>query len=226
MKSANAALLAKAGAMMKENDNRREMLKIVQTKISQAASFLRASKEVVHVKEPKITSLLQMPISRHLRASTAPSADSQIEELSFMQMEMEALTPEIDDTVSLVRQLSSGLSGLKSKGKVSEAKVKNMFLSSFKAGVKRRQALLDQQKVLKGTHDAMATYKSRLDGAISQLETTKKALDTSSKKLGAFLGTLAKEATAPNEGVKAAYENLSKHDYSGLEAKKQVAQAD
>lgn len=112
---------------------------------------------------------------------------------------------------SMIGLLSTSIKRLRDQGAVSVEKLKVLFQQSFKQGVKRRAALIAQQKALKTNLKEMQEYHARLVKADTRLQATRKILDSHIAHTGAFLGKLEKVADAPLQKVPDAFKALKAH---------------
>merc|ERR1712226_793357 len=87
----------------------------------------------------------------------------------------------------LINVLSSGIDSLSKQEKASEAKLRNMFLTRFKAGTKSHTVLMAQQQGLNSTRTSLLSEQSKLRVATSHLEFTKGKLEQQLHGLGSFL---------------------------------------
>ena len=70
----------------------------------------------------------------------------------------------------LLNVLSSGVDSLAKQEKASDAKLKTMFVTAFKKGTKRHQALLAEQKSLNATSAQLGALQTKLKAAEVHLE--------------------------------------------------------
>jgi hypothetical protein len=105
------------------------------------------------------------------------------------------------DANDLLEVLSKEVANLAQQEKESQTKLKDLFIRDFRAGAKRHQALLAQQKVLISKRGSLQAVKEKLEGAVAHLEGTKMELGSRLKELGQFLQKLTHFALAPQKEV-------------------------
>jgi len=166
-------------------------------------------------------SLLMLSSKVH-RTSTGSSADSAASFEAAMS-DLESAVPAgpgmpLDDTATLpagspadlLAVLSKDVAHLAQQEKDSEKNLKNMFIKDFRAGAKRHQALLAQQKSLIGTRGSLQAVQAKLKSAEAHLEATKAQLEGRLHGLGQYLQKLAHLAMAPQREVPHLLEVLPK----------------
>jgi len=167
------------------------------------------------------TSLLLLS-SKVQRTSTVSSADSAASFEAAMS-DLESAVPAgpgmpLDPTANvpaespsdLLSVLSKDVAHLAQQEKDSEKNLKNMFIKDFRAGAKRHQALLAQQKSLMGTRGNLLAVQAKLKSAEAHLEATKTQLEGRLHGLGQYLQKLAHLAMAPQREVPHLLEVLPK----------------
>merc|ERR1719224_279441 len=97
----------------------------------------------------------------------------------------------------LLEVLSKEVSALAQQEKESEKNLKNLFIRDFRAGAKRHQALLAQQKSLNSTRAALQTLKAKLETAVAHLAATQSQLEARLHGIGQYLQKLSHFAMAP-----------------------------
>eukprot|EP00933_Yihiella_yeosuensis_P043962 TRINITY_DN389_c0_g1_i1.p1 TRINITY_DN389_c0_g1~~TRINITY_DN389_c0_g1_i1.p1 ORF type:complete len:380 (+),score=144.55 TRINITY_DN389_c0_g1_i1:85-1224(+) len=219
-------------ALDKADDSSAPELEVLSEKPKEAKNNEDAAKEST---DDSATSDSDVLSSDSVSADSTDDVSS--DGLSFMQVEeslgLEAIAASVDDadTVSsddttsvdatdtktdasadgMIGLLSTSIKKLRDQGKVSVEKLKVLFQNSFKQGVKRRAALIAQQKALKTNLKEMQTYHERLSKADKRLQMTRKILDSHIAHTGAFLGKLEKVADAPLQKVPDAFRALKAH---------------
>jgi len=98
---------------------------------------------------------------------------------------------------NLLVVLSKEVAALAAQEKESEKTLKSLFIRDFRAGAKRHQALLSQQKSLNAKHSSLHILQNKLKTAVSHLEATRAQLEGRLHGLGQFLQKLAHFAMAP-----------------------------
>jgi predicted nuclease with TOPRIM domain len=106
--------------------------------------------------------------------------------------------------------LANEVKMMKKQGQDSEAKLKSLFMEDFQAGVKRHNALLSQNKVLKETLEKMQSYHTRLETADKHLQGTQSTLETRLHDGGLFMQKLSELTMAKPEAAVKALETLQK----------------
>jgi hypothetical protein len=124
-------------------------------------------------------------------------AMSEIEQEMFSKPEVLAANPR-----DLLKVLSSQVDDLSQDQQSNAAKMKSMFLSAFKVGTKRHNALLKEQKALNATRTGLATKQQKLQSAVAHLETTHEHLQERLRGLGLFVQRLGHLAIAPSSEAK------------------------
>jgi hypothetical protein len=99
----------------------------------------------------------------------------------------------------LVNVLGQAVTTLQQEEHLSEAKLKVMFLTNFKAGVKRYAALLADQRKLITTRKTLLAQQAELRVADEHLRTTHLALQQKLQSFGLFTQKLAHLALAPTQ---------------------------
>lgn len=115
-----------------------------------------------------------------------------------------------ESPADLLSVLAKEVSHLAQQEKESEKNLKNLFIRDFRAGAKRHQALLAQQKTLVGTRGNLQSVEAKLKTAEAHLESTKKQLEGRLHGLGQFLQKLAHLSMAPQKEVPHLLEALPK----------------
>lgn len=114
------------------------------------------------------------------------------------------------DPNDLLEVLAKDVAHLALQEKESEKKLKNLFIRDFRAGAKRHQALLAQQKSLIATRGSLLTLQSKLKDAEAHLEMTRQQLESRLHGIGQFLQKLAHFSMAPQREVSHLMEVLPK----------------
>merc|ERR1719379_883721 len=110
----------------------------------------------------------------------------------------------------LLSVLSKDVANLAKQEKEGQQNLKNLFIRDFRAGAKRHQALLAQQKSLIATRGSLLTLQSKLKDAEAHLEMTRQQLESRLHGLGQFVQKLAHLAMAPQHEVPHLLEVLPK----------------
>lgn len=158
--------------------------------------------------------------SKKSRASKKSSQDTSYEAAIA---EMETTMPEsavqvgpampdapADAPGDLLQELSKQVAALANQEKESEKNLKNLFIRDFRAGAKRHQALLVQQKSLIATRSNLQGLKAKLETAVAHLKETQSQLQGRLHGLGQYLQKLAHFAMAPQNEVPHLLEVLPK----------------
>merc|ERR1719392_470430 len=95
----------------------------------------------------------------------------------------------------LVGSLEKSLHKMREQAQRSEEKLKKLFQESYKAGISRHDALVEQNKALTQSLESMSSYQTKLQAAEERLNTTQTSLVQHLSNLGSFLGKLQKAAT-------------------------------
>jgi len=114
------------------------------------------------------------------------------------------------DPDDLLEVLSKEVANLAQQEKESEKTLKTLFIRDFRAGAKRHQALMAQQKGLIATRGSLQALQAKLKDAEAHLEGTKTELESRLKGLGQFLQKLTHFAMAPQREVPHLLEVLPK----------------
>jgi len=93
--------------------------------------------------------------------------------------------------------LGEAVTNLQKEERASEAQLKGMFLTNFKAGVKRYASLAAQQRALLATHKSLIAEQGELIKADEHLQGTSVALQQQLRDFGLFAQRLAHLALAP-----------------------------
>mmetsp|Transcript_40824 Transcript_40824/g.80596 ORF Transcript_40824/g.80596 Transcript_40824/m.80596 type:complete len:417 (+) Transcript_40824:59-1309(+) len=97
----------------------------------------------------------------------------------------------------VLNSLGEAVDNLKKEEHASEAQLKSMFLTNFKAGVKRYAVLAAQQRTLLATRKALIAEQGKLIKADEHLQGTSMALEQQLRTFGLFAQRLAHLALAP-----------------------------
>jgi len=122
---------------------------------------------------------------------------------------LEASTPS-SSTGDMLEMLAKDVAHLSAQEKESEKNLRNLFIRDFRAGAKRHQALLVQQKGLIATRGSLMALEAKLKTAEGHLENTRKHLEGKLHGIGQFLQKLAHFAMAPTREVPHLLEGLPK----------------
>jgi hypothetical protein len=125
---------------------------------------------------------------------TVQMADVEAELSNLGALAAPALPAASANPSDLLNVLSSKVAQLKEQEGESEAKLKEMFLTKFKAGTKRHRELLQVQRGLNSTRDSLRSLQTKLKGP----ERTRQNLEQRLHGLGFFLQRLAHVALAPS----------------------------
>lgn len=196
------AALASADSMESTDTRRTEegqatlRSSMLQEKASNEASIKAALADSNNA-EP--TDILQEKVSSDASMKAALAASPNPESSSILQDS----TSDDEAPESLLTMLEAGIKDMKNKGKKSEEKLKELFISHFQAGVKRHKALIAQQEVLKTTIKTMTAYRGRLEAAVKHLTATQGTVTKSLHDASLFLKRLSQlSASTPEEGVR------------------------
>eukprot|EP00440_Ansanella_granifera_P000352 gb/GFBE01000381.1/.p1 GENE.gb/GFBE01000381.1/~~gb/GFBE01000381.1/.p1 ORF type:complete len:343 (+),score=143.72 gb/GFBE01000381.1/:1-1029(+) len=207
MKKANEGLLKHAQSLQAGNNLRHSELEMLKTQLMGAEKFV--SDSIVETDDSKAGDLEVMQADANATANVAQQGVSllavaeTVEQEPVAKEEVAAKAAD-DEPASLLTMLESGVQDMKKQGEASEAKLKDLFLASFQAGVKRHKALLAQQEVLQKTLDDMTSYHTKLEAADKHLQGTQGKLDGQLHQGGLFLSKLSQiTMEKPEEGYKA-----------------------
>lgn len=170
--------------------------------------------------------------SKVRRASGADSFEAAMNDLesavpagpTMMGPTMDVPMPSVpaESPGDLLSVLSKDVAHLAQQEKESEKTLKNLFIRDFRAGAKRHQALLAQQKSLIATRSSLQTLQAKLKSAEAHLEATRAQLEGRLHGLGQYLQKLAHFAMAPQHEVPHLLEVLPKAVTVKGESKKVV----
>jgi hypothetical protein len=157
-----------------------------------------------------------LSVSMETHRSSADGASSFMAAIS----ELESAVPAVGaqpvevnseaDPSDLLTVLAKDVSRLAEQEKKSEKELKARFIKDFRAGAKRHQALMSQQKGLIATRGSLLALQAQLKDAEAHLEATKKALQSRLHAIGQFMQKLAHFAMAPEHEVPHLMEVLPK----------------
>lgn len=159
--------------------------------------------------------------SKKSRASRKSSQDTSYEaaitemEATMPESAVQVVGPAMPDAPAdapgdLLQELSKQVAALANQEKESEKNLKNLFIRDFRAGAKRHQALLAQQKSRIATRGNLQGLKAKLETAVAHLEETQSQLQGRLHGLGQYLQKLAHFAMAPQNEVPHLLEVLPK----------------
>jgi regulator of replication initiation timing len=159
-------------------------------------------------------SFLSMSSKTHRSFDGATSFNTAMDELEAVSavsnpVEAAAGAPPQDPN-DLLEVLAKQVAQLAKQEKESEKNLKNLFIKDFRAGAKRHQALLVQQKSLIGVRGELLSLQSQLKDALAHLEATRKQLEGRLHGLGKFFQQMAHFAMAPQREVPHLMEVLPK----------------
>jgi hypothetical protein len=162
--------------------------------------------------EEKSTSFLAVSMKKARRGSDFESAMNDMESAApdsqvgpAMPADTSGESPE-----NLLAVLSKQVSALAAQEKESEKSLKNLFIRDYRAGAKRHQALLSQQKNLMATRSSLQALKVKLESAVQHLKATQTQLQGRLHGLGQYLQKLAHFVMAPPNEVPHLMEGLPK----------------
>jgi hypothetical protein len=151
--------------------------------------------------EDAASSFLSLSQKTH-RLSTDVSYTAAIDELENVvptnTVLMEASGPNPDDLLAV---LAKQVAQLAQQEKESEKKLKELFIRDFRAGVKRHQALMAQQKTLLAKRGSLSTVQSELKTAEAHLDGVRQQLVGRLHGLGQYMQKLAHFAMAPQREI-------------------------
>jgi len=141
----------------------------------------------------------------HISSDTSANYEAAINEF---ESAVTPIAPVLDtsatsssDPDDLLTVLSTEVANLAKQEKESEKTLKSLFVRDFRAGAKRHQALLAQQKHLLTTRASLQALKAKLRDADAHVSETKMELERRLKSIGLFLQKLAHFAMAPQREV-------------------------
>jgi len=108
----------------------------------------------------------------------------------------------------VVNVLGQALATFRQEEHLSETKLKVIFLTDFKAGVKRYKDLLAEQRKLITTHKTLLVQQAELHVADQHLQATHSALEQHLRSFGLFSQKLAHLALAPTQEAPGLLHNL------------------
>eukprot|EP00933_Yihiella_yeosuensis_P070865 TRINITY_DN79021_c0_g1_i1.p1 TRINITY_DN79021_c0_g1~~TRINITY_DN79021_c0_g1_i1.p1 ORF type:complete len:404 (+),score=172.90 TRINITY_DN79021_c0_g1_i1:124-1335(+) len=230
MKKGNGKLLHQIGQEEKDNSLRKNKFKALEKQLVVAKALAhQALNKADDSNAPELAVLKELhskpkkleEVASFLQVKEATAAEvageSENKETSEVEAEV-AEEPEEhkferklpEEPESLVTMLSGSIKALRTQSKKSEAKLRKLFQTSFKAGVRRRAALLAQQKQLKINLKEMKDYDSKLKKADKRLKATAQILEKEIASTAAFLGKLQQVAKAPATEASASFKALHK----------------
>lgn len=157
--------------------------------------------------DDKGTSLLSLSMTVHRNSAPATSPDASIAELEGMDSLPAAPA---SDPADLLAVLVKDVANLAQQEKASLKKLKQLFIEDFRAGAKRKAALLSQQKGLTATRSSLQALQAKLKTADAHLKETSAHLQGRLHGLGQYLQKLAHFALAPEKEVPHLLEVLPK----------------
>lgn len=96
----------------------------------------------------------------------------------------------------ILTKLTRDIKQLQEQRKASEKHLKDLFITAFRAGAKRKMALMSQQKALNTTRGDLIALQTKLKTALAHVESTHKDLHDRLHSLGQFLRQLSHVANA------------------------------
>jgi hypothetical protein len=226
LKNSNQALYQHATKLQQSNEQRRVELQLYGEQLALVGKFVEESMassddskatdlEVLSTEAaPKSVSLLSVHKKQLHKVVKHPvhhqPADEDTDPLSFIELDSETYSepaetdadvpvPEVKEAVepeSLVEFLAKGVQKMQEEGKATEARLKELFLQNFEAGLTRHNALMEQKQVLNETLEHMTAYEKRLQVAVKHLTATKSNIDKKIHGVGVHLSKLAALALA------------------------------
>jgi len=146
------------------------------------------------------TSFLSLAVTAHRSHKALASMDIDVSLDPGVSVDAAAVSPDITtaaNTGDLLETLSHEVTQLAQQEKDSQKKLKDLFIQDFRAGAKRKAALLQQQKGLIATRTSLEALQGRLKSAVAHLQATQKHLESRLHGLGHYLQKLAHLAMAP-----------------------------
>lgn len=189
LQTENHALFTQARELQKDNTLRQQQLKLFHWQVSTSQALLANTMETAGEGE---ANEIEVPSD-----DLSDSADTDDEQApSFLSIKQssskegndsdedapESLPNSVfddDAPASLLVMLNANIKDMQGQGKKGEYKLKEMFLTHFRAGTKRHKALLAQQDVLKSTIKTFADYHNRLEIDVNRLKATHSNLSKS-----------------------------------------------
>jgi len=131
--------------------------------------------------------------------------DEDVEDASFIALSTShtligtqpAAAPAAGSPKDVLNVLGEAVTNLQKEERASEAQLKGMFLTNFKAGVKRYASLAAQQRALLATRKSLVAEQGDLIKADEHLQGTSLALQQQLRAFGVFAQRLAHLALAP-----------------------------
>eukprot|EP00419_Tripos_fusus_P028254 CAMPEP_0172715994 /NCGR_PEP_ID=MMETSP1074-20121228/67861_1 /TAXON_ID=2916 /ORGANISM="Ceratium fusus, Strain PA161109" /LENGTH=376 /DNA_ID=CAMNT_0013540631 /DNA_START=215 /DNA_END=1345 /DNA_ORIENTATION=- len=117
----------------------------------------------------------------------------------------------------VLNMLGQAVTTLQQQEHLSEAKLKVMFLTNFKAGVKRYAALLAEQRKMITTRKTLLAQQAELRVADEHLQVTHSALQQQLRSFGLFTQKLAHLALAPTQEATELLRHLPANVKSGMQ---------
>eukprot|EP00933_Yihiella_yeosuensis_P081632 TRINITY_DN95290_c0_g1_i1.p1 TRINITY_DN95290_c0_g1~~TRINITY_DN95290_c0_g1_i1.p1 ORF type:complete len:341 (+),score=111.31 TRINITY_DN95290_c0_g1_i1:90-1112(+) len=211
IQKSNTELLKKIKQDRMTNKARRDQLEAMQAQMAKVSSIVDkvVAKASSEDDSPDVTSLLQDDQQQADQVSFIqveadggpdvnldPADDAEADKVSedllaAPQAEVSlAATEASSATEDAVSALMMNLKEMKKRVLKTEEKLKNMFRTQFKSGIKRYRALRQQQAVLKKTEQSLTDHRAKLLSAEKHLLATKEFLDKSIAQTKAFLGRM------------------------------------
>jgi hypothetical protein len=149
--------------------------------------------------EPSFLSVAQ---ETHLESGDI-SFEAEMDELdTAAQVEAPVVAaPDAQEPDHLLEVLAKQVAQLAQQEKESEKKLKELFIRDFRAGAKRHQALLVQQKSLNASRGSLLTLQSQLKAVEAHLEGVRHELQSRLHGLGQMFQKLAHFAMAPQREI-------------------------
>jgi len=165
--------------------------------------------------DEETTSLLSVSKKVHRVSKSADAAASFETAMSELESAVPAAAPLTADVGSNAESLLEGLSRevarLANQEKQSEKTLKDLFIRDFRAGAKRKAALLASQKALLATRSSLRKLQDKLKTADAHLQDTSKHLQSRLHGLGQFLQKMVHLALAPTQEAPHLLKALPQH---------------
>lgn len=156
------------------------------------------------------TSFLSLSTKVRRIAKSSNFVSSLVPDVSMSDLETSIPAVPASNTGDLLGDLMKDVAHLADQEKQSVKTLKTLFIADFRAGAKRKAALLAQQKQLTATRASLVALQSKLKIAVAHLEATHSHLQGRLHGIGHFLQKLAHLAMAPQQDVAKLTEGLPK----------------
>jgi len=186
------------------DDKKAPELNVLRGKTSAAGHKAAPAPQVAKVSAP-VEAPAETPAEQPKKLAREDDSDSKDDEdedvslvaLSSSRKLMGGRQPAAGSPKDVLNVLSEAVTNLQKEEKASEAQLKGIFLTNFKAGVKRYASLAAQQRALLATRKSLIIEQGELIKADGHLQGTSLALQKQLRDFGMFAQRLAHLALAP-----------------------------